>query len=100
MFYASFLGESFFISPSKELPSIYDFKMCLITATSRYLVNICIQCLCAVLMRVHYFQLTLILCYYFSTFGCREDKPEIDDDIFFRPFARLRWLRVLKGGIV
>ena len=48
-------------------------------------------------MSVLYFQLTLILCC-FSPFGCLKDKPEIDDDIFFRPFARLRWLRVLEEG--
>ena len=43
---------------------------------------------------------TLILCCCFSPFGCLEDKHEIDDDIFFRPFACLRWLLVLEGGIV
>ena len=32
------------------------------------------------------------------TFGCLEDKPEIDDDIFFRLFSGLRWLRVVEGG--
>ena len=75
-------------------------KMCLITATPHYLVNICIQRLCAVLMRVFYFQVTLILCCCCSSFECLEDKPEIDDDIFLRSFARLHWLSVLEVGIV
>ena len=34
----------------------------------------------------------------FNPFGCLEDKPEIDDDIFFRHFARLRWLLVVEEG--
>ena len=50
-------------------------------------------------MRVLYFQLTLILHCCFSLFGCLEDKSEIDDDIFSRSFARLRWLRVELGSV-
>ena len=96
-FIIHFLGDHFFISSIKEIPLIYDCKMCLVTATPRYLVNICIIYLCAVLMRVLYFQLTLILCCCFSPFGCLEDEPEIDDHILLRPLARLRWLHVLEG---
>ena len=57
-------------------------------------VNICISRLCAALIRVCIFPAyrTLILGCCFSPFGRLMDKPEIDDDIFFRPFARLRWL--------
>ena len=39
---------------------------------------------------------TQILCCCFLPCGCQEDKPEIDDNTFFRPFARLRWLSVLE----
>ena len=58
---------------------------------------------CAVFMRVcilfssfSYTDPVLLL----FIFGRMEYKPEIDDDIFLCPFARLRWLRVLEGGAV
>ena len=49
-----------------------------------------------------FFQLTaqLFCAAAFHFFERLKDKPEIDNDIFFRPFARLRWLRVLEGGVV
>ena len=90
-----FLGD-FVISPRQQLPSFYDFKNmpdhCHAPLSCKYL-HIKSS---AVLISVFYVQLTLILRCCCSLFECLEDKPEIDDDIFFSPFARLRWLRVLE----
>ena len=70
---------------------------CHVSLTRKYLY---VTFMCSIDACLYFFPAyrTLILCRCFSPFGCLEDKPEIDDDVFFHLFARFRWLRVLEGG--
>ena len=85
-----FLGGSYCVfmnSPSYDFKSMPD--CCHVSLTCAVLMRVCI------LFSSFYINPVLLL----SPFGRLEDKPEIDDDIFLCPFARLRWLRVLEGEL-
>ena len=104
MFYASFfegilLLFIFLLALALELPPTCDFIF-LIIAIPLFCKYLYITSMCCIDACLYFFPAyrAQILCCCFSSFGCLEDKPEIDDGIFFRLFACFRWLRVSERG--